>query len=108
VSEEATPESGGYYEGTTYSLAIDEALHGARAKTVSIFSENSSGRFPMAAGTSYLIFADEEQGRLMVDNCGNSGELSKKAAALSAIRKLKHDWPKYESPPTPEEGTTKP
>ena len=104
MSEKATPESGGYYEGTTYLLAVGELLRGTPAKTTSIFSENSSGRFPMEVGKRYLIFAYEEQGRLMVDSCGNSGELSKKGAVLDVVRSLAHQAPNPPSPPTPKEG----
>ncbi|MBI1818325.1 MAG: hypothetical protein HYR72_25370 [Deltaproteobacteria bacterium] len=88
-SQEVTPEAGGYADGTTYSVSVEEVLRGAPGKTINLFSENSSGRFPMRAGTSYLIFVYEEQGRSMVNYCGNSGELTEKASALGSLRKIK-------------------
>lgn len=90
VSEEFTPESKNHLDGTTYPVQVEEVLHGSHAKTVKLFSENSSGRFPMRVGATYLVFAYEELGRLQVDNCGNSGELSEKTETLAALRRMKH------------------
>src|SRR6266540_7044480 len=46
ASEELTPESKNYLDGTTYSVHVEEVLRGSPAKIVKLFSENSSGRFP--------------------------------------------------------------
>lgn len=89
VSEESTPVSKKYLDGITYSLNVQEILRGTSAKTFRLFSENSSGRFPMRVGATYLVFAYEALGRLMVDNCGNSGELSEKTKLLSVLRNIK-------------------
>src|SRR5262249_54870836 len=89
VSENFTPESKGYQDGTTYSIQVEEVLSGSAAKTVKVFSENTSGRFPMQAGAAYLIFVYEELDRLKVDSCGNSGQLPEKAQALAALRNMK-------------------
>jgi hypothetical protein len=89
TSEVFTPESKNYLDGTTYSVHVEEVLRGAPAKIVKLFSENTSGRFPMQVGAAYLIFAHEELDRLSVDNCGNSGKLPEKAEALAALRKIK-------------------
>jgi hypothetical protein len=89
ISEKFTPESKDYFEGSTYRIAIQEVFRGSPKKPIQVFSENSSGRFPMTVGSSYLIFIHKELGRLQVDNCGNSGELSKSANVLSILRKMK-------------------
>ena len=86
VSEDFTPESKNYLDGTTYSVQVEEVLRGSPAKTVKLFPEYSSGRFPMQVGATYLIFVYEESDRLNVDNCGNSGKLPEKAEALAALR----------------------
>ena len=93
ASEEFTPESKNYLDGTTYSVRVEEVLRGSPAKIVKLFSENSSGRFPMQVGAAYLVFVYEELDRLQVDNCGNSGELPEKAEALAALRKMKQQEP---------------
>ena len=86
-SEEFTSESTNYLDGTTYALHVEEMLRGSRQKTVKIFSENTSGRFPLQIGASYLILAHKELDRLQVDSCGNSGEVSSKTEALVLLRK---------------------
>lgn len=88
ASEEVTPESTDFFEGTTYTVIVGEALKGSPSKIVRLFSENSSGRFPMSVGSSYLVFVYESLGRLMVNNCGNSGELSEMIAVISEIRDM--------------------
>jgi hypothetical protein len=89
ISKESTSESKNYLDGITYSVSVQEILRGASARTFRLFSENSSGRFPMRVSATYLVFAYEALGRLTVDNCGNSGELSEKAELLSVLRKMK-------------------
>ncbi len=90
-SEEFTSESSNYLDGTTYTLHVEEMLRGSRQKTVRIFSENTSGRFPLQVGASYLIFAHKELDRLQVDNCGNSGEVPERTEALALLRAMKSD-----------------
>jgi len=74
--------------GTMYEIAVQESFRGTLHGTVGVFSENSSGRFPMAKGKSYILFLYQESGILSVDNCGNSGLLSKKKKVLAEVRKL--------------------
>jgi hypothetical protein len=89
TSEEFTQESKNYLDGTTYTIHVEEMLRGSRSKNVRIFSENTSGRFPMQAGASYLILAYRNLDRLQVDSCGHSGEVSGKTKALALLRKMK-------------------
>jgi hypothetical protein len=78
--------------GTFYLLKVLETLRGAPGRTVEIFSENSSARFPMRIGTSYLLFLYKQQGVLSADYCGNSGPVANKADVLRAVRQLaKHE-----------------
>ncbi len=89
LSEKFTPETKNHLEGTTYSVRVEEMFHGSAIKTIKLFSENSSGRFPMKVGTAYLIFVHKELDWSAVDNCGNSGELSKRSEAIAKLRKMK-------------------
>jgi hypothetical protein len=75
-------------EGTTYAVRIDEPLRGRFAKTILLFSENSSGRFPMQVGTKYLLFVYRYRGRTSVDNCGNSEVFSTSSPTLREVRRL--------------------
>ena len=88
VAERAVSESKNYLDGTTYSVRVDEVLRGHPPDTLDVFSENSSGRFPMDVGSKYLLFLYRALDRTVVDNCGNSGLLSESASALETIRGL--------------------
>ena len=89
VSEEATEESEDYIDGTTYKLKVIELIRGTDNQFVDIFSENSSERFPMRIGNKYVLFVYESEERIQVDNCGNSGILSKNNTTLATLRELK-------------------
>jgi hypothetical protein len=74
--------------GTFYLVKVLETLRGTPGSAVEIFSENSSGRFPMHIGTSYLLFLYKQQGLLSADYCGNSGPVADKADVLREARQL--------------------
>ena len=84
-------ESGNYYDGHNYTVEIEEVFKGNLKSPVVIFSENSSGRFPMPIGNTYLIFVYYELGRHQISNCGNSGLLADRQDAVRAIQALKQD-----------------
>ena len=90
VSQREVPETsdGFYYEGTMYTVQIDRIFRGNFGPEAEIFSENSSGRFPMVVGSVYLLFMDEPHNRLVVDYCGNSGILSKRVKELREVERL--------------------
>ncbi|HET7024703.1 MAG TPA: hypothetical protein VFI39_05820 [Gemmatimonadales bacterium] len=77
-----------WLDGTTYIVRVERRFRGALPKHLELFSENSSGRFPMDSGAVYLLFISRAFGRLVVDNCGNSGLLSTSAPALSIVERL--------------------
>jgi hypothetical protein len=91
ISERAEPESKNYFDGDTYVVRIEEPLRGLLRGQIRLFSENSSGRFPMIVGAKYLLFVYRELGRTMVDACGNSGLVSERSEALSLVRRLKSE-----------------
>ena len=88
VAERAVPESKDYLDGTAYSVRVDEVLQGKLPDSIEVFSENTSGRFPMDVGRKYLLFLYRVLGRTVVDNCGNSGLLSVRAAVVDTVRRL--------------------
>jgi hypothetical protein len=79
-------------DGDIYTVKVVETLRGERHKTIELFSENSSGRFPMVIGGKYILFAyggsGSLSGRLMIDACGNSGLLPAASKTLAAVRSL--------------------
>lgn len=90
VGQRDVPETsdGFYLEGTIYNLKIERAFHGNAGSNAEIFSENSSGRFPMVVGSKYLLFIYQEHDRLLVDNCGNSGVASERGTEIQAVERL--------------------
>ena len=86
VSEKPASKSKNYLEGTKYKIKIAEVLRGKPGKTMTLFSENSSGRFPMKVGESYLLFVHKELGLWQVDNCGNSAPTSSSTQNIAVLR----------------------
>ena len=75
--------------GTRYIVHVTRTFRGSPPSYLDLFSENSSGRFPMDSGALYLLFAYRDLGRTAIDNCGNSGLLSKTTAILDTVRTLR-------------------
>jgi hypothetical protein len=89
ISSRAVSPQGTELDGWLYALSIQELFRGPQTKIIGVFTENTSGRFPLAVGKQYLIFADEFEGRLTITNCGNSALLSKAQGAIQKLRTLK-------------------
>jgi hypothetical protein len=77
-----------FYDGTMYRVSVEKSYKGGPVESLSIFSENSSGRFPMQVGQQYLLFLYEESGRYQVDNCGNSNRLAKSSKNIDKLKRL--------------------
>jgi len=82
------PEDPESYGGTVYRVKVQESFRGSLHGMVDLFSENSSGRFPMVKGDRYILFLYRQQGQLSPDNCGNSGLLAQKQEVLATVRTL--------------------
>src|SRR5438876_10376639 len=67
ISERSVGESGGYYEGVVYIVNVDVVYHGKMSGRIELFSENTSGRFPIPRPERYALFAHPETRRSMVD-----------------------------------------
>ena len=79
---------------TEYTIQVDAWYKGKRNKRKLIIrDENTSSRFPMAVGESYLLFLTKYwpnfTGQYFVDSCGNSKVRAESEAALKIIRDLK-------------------
>ena len=95
LSEHAVPdpEDPQSFAATIYSIRIEESFRGSHRGTIELYSENTSGRFPMDKGQKYLLFVYRQQGRLSADYCGNSGLLAEKAEVITHVRQFakQHD-----------------
>jgi hypothetical protein len=88
TSSEAAPESLPHYDGINYKVSLTSIYQGKAEASVELFSENSTGRFPMEIGQEYVLFIYESFGRNFVDNCGNSGLAEDKESVIETIRNL--------------------
>jgi hypothetical protein len=81
--------------GTFYSVEVAEALKGNPPQKLQLYSENSSGRFPMEVAVRYVIFADRgvfegiRGQQFAISNCSNSAPLPKGEKTLETVRRLK-------------------
>jgi hypothetical protein len=85
ISESA---DGYFLDGTAYKVVPMEIYKGEIQASFNLFSENSSGRFPMLLNEEYLLFVYRDHGRIMVDNCGNSNLISNAKKAVAGVARL--------------------
>jgi hypothetical protein len=79
----------GFLAGTRYVVRVTRVFKGRPGRTITLFTEYSSGRFPMDVGADYLVFLSVRKGEpAAVDYCGNSGLLREKSAALDVVARL--------------------
>jgi len=83
---EVPPPRGGEYPGTEYELKVHEVLRGKPGREVRLFSEHTSGAYPMDVGSTYLAFIRRRDGVSFIDYCGNSGKV---AVSQDLIRELR-------------------
>ncbi|HEY2362639.1 MAG TPA: hypothetical protein VGK36_16075 [Candidatus Angelobacter sp.] len=90
VTKRTVPGSGDQYflDGDTYRVVPTHVYKGNIQGPLELFSENSTGRFTMLLNREYLLFVDEEHGRLMVSNCGKSDLLSHAKKAVAAVARI--------------------
>ncbi len=92
IGSKHVPETqeGDFLDGTMYEVKVERRFKGIDSPTLDIFSENSSGRFEMTTGETYLLFLYEDHGRLSVDNCGHSDLASKSTRAIQQVTRMAH------------------
>src|SRR5712691_657340 len=56
ISARDVPPRGEELDGWLYDLTVQELFRGPRTRTIEVFTENSSGRFPLDVGKQYLLF----------------------------------------------------
>jgi hypothetical protein len=85
VEDKADPE---IFAGIDYSVRVDRSYRGDLHGVVHVYSENSSGRFPMELGTRYVLFLHKSGTNLAAYDCGNSGTIDDKSTVLRALSAL--------------------
>jgi hypothetical protein len=92
------PDDSEGYAWTVYTVQVLETFKGTPPRTIQLLSENTSARFWMDAGKTYLLFVLHSstvemagQERLpmdYIDNCGNSAVVEHAEHALRMVRSL--------------------
>lgn len=90
VSTVPLPESpdGYFLAGDEIKIRITKVFKGRPAKFLEVFSEHSSGGFPLKLNMSYILFLSQEDGRLGADNCGHSGLVKNSRSVLDAVQAI--------------------
>lgn len=92
ISQEdsAAGPGGTWVDGTYYTVLVSSTPYGSAAKKIRVFSENSSGRFPMLLHEAYLLFISTCDGVQYIDAKGNSGVLNRRKDVLRQVLSWKH------------------
>jgi hypothetical protein len=79
-------------DGTTgifYTVRVDAVYRGNVVKSLEVYSENSTARFPMEEHKRYILFLKKEPDKNWgVDNCGSSGQVSLSASTMKQLKQL--------------------
>lgn len=89
LSIRETPDSEKEVGGWFYRMNVEEIFRGPASKVITVYTENSSARFPLEKGRKYLLFAYKQNGRLEIYGCGNSALLSEASEALTRLKDLR-------------------
>jgi hypothetical protein len=82
------------YAGAYYDVRVRRSFKGAAPPRLKLFSENSTARFWLRRGSSYLLFVSTGlfdppmRNQLSVDNCGNSAEVNGNQSLLREVSRL--------------------
>lgn len=85
----SSPDDPSGVDYTIYSLKVERPFKGKTERVVKVSSENTTSRFPMDTGKSYLVFLYNYGDGYFVDNCGNSGEELESKSAIEEIEHLR-------------------
>lgn len=76
-------------DGWIYTLTVQRRFRGALSKTIEVYTENASARFPLDNGKQYLLFAFKFHGRLQIFGCGNSALLLDAKKSIQELERIK-------------------
>jgi hypothetical protein len=95
ISEPDDPQG---FAWTVYTVQVLKTFKGRPQRMIQLLSENTSARFPMDIGKTYLLFVSQSQVAEMagqerlptkyIDNCGNSAPAEDATSAVNLVREL--------------------
>ena len=90
ISTQNTPAQGDRFdEGWTYEMSVQKMYRGPVGKTIKVFTENVSERFPLETGREYVLFATKIADRFEIFDCGNSALLLEAGNTIKELDTLK-------------------
>jgi hypothetical protein len=89
LSIRETPDTDNNVGGWFYRMRTEEMFRGPVSKVTTVYTENSSARFPLEKGRKYLLFAYKRNSRLEIFGCGNSALLLEASDALTRLKNLR-------------------
>jgi hypothetical protein len=88
TAQRVVPEAGELNDGWSYRLKPLRIFRGRSLAGSEVFTENSSGRFPLEVGKQYLLFATRmSDGRLEITNCSHSGLVTERQAEIALLER---------------------
>jgi hypothetical protein len=87
-TKRVSPEDPDGFEETVYRFRPSRVFKGQAKEDIELHSPNTSSRFDMQRGRSYLVFMRDERGERFVDACGNSGPVRTRRAMLGKVGRI--------------------
>ena len=84
------------YEAELFQVEIENVLYGTPPEYVvkgylTLYNVNTSSRFNMDVGESYIMFVSEYWDGFYINSCGNSGTVIKSKEVIKTIQKIVGD-----------------
>ncbi len=81
------PEDPAGYIFTIYVVQVNEVLKGPAPKSLWLYSENTTARYPMDLGVPNLLFITKTSMDNFVDNCGHSAPMKEAKGVYEEVKR---------------------
>jgi hypothetical protein len=88
IQARTLPPGAKFFDEWSYELRVQRVFRGPEIKTITVFTENDNGRYPLVKGETYLLFAAPSEERLTINGCGNNRKLSEAQSAIREIHQI--------------------
>ena len=90
-SARRVPQSWDAFDGTSFTVHVDQKVKGKQSGEITVFSEHSDDAFNLKIGSQYLLFLSDNYQHWQVNKCGNSGEMGDEAPVIKQIAHILGD-----------------
>lgn len=84
-SARRVPQTWDSFDGTNFTVHIDQKVKGKQSGEMIVFSEHSDDAFNLKIGSQYLLFLTDNYQHWEVNKCGNSGSLDQESTVIKQI-----------------------